>query len=98
MAAFRTKPLEKPHRIYLLYVALCSGSEQTYVDFLQSGNKQMCDLCHLAEGEACDWATSLMQSQSFTVTISGDVTFGQNHTAICEACQERQHLLDHITI
>lgn len=57
------------------------------MNFLQSGNKQMCDLCHLAEGEACDWAGSLMQSQSFTVTISGDVTFGQNHTAIREACQ-----------
>lgn len=57
------------------------------MNFLQSGNKQMCDLCHLAEGKACDWAGSLMQSQSFTVTISGDVTFGQNHTAIREACQ-----------
>lgn len=61
--------------------------------FLQSGNKQMCDLCHLAEGEACDRDGALVQSQSFTVTISGDVTFGQNHTAICEACQEKQHPL-----
>lgn len=46
----------------------------------------MCDLSYLAEGEAGDGAISLMQSHSFTVTISGDVTFGQNHTAICEAC------------
>jgi len=45
------------------------------MDFLQSGNKQMRDLCHLAEREARDWAGSLVQSQSFTVTISGDVTF-----------------------
>lgn len=45
----------------------------------------MRDLCHLAEGEACDWGASLMQSQSFTVSVSGDVTFGQNYTAICEA-------------
>lgn len=66
----------------------CSGSDQPYMDFLQSGNKQMCDLRHLAEREACDWAGALVQSQSFTVTISGDVTFGQNHTAICEACQQ----------
>lgn len=50
----------------------------------------MCDLCHLTESEACDWTGSLMQSQSFTVSVSGDVTFGQNHTAICEACQETQ--------
>lgn len=48
----------------------------------------MCDLSYLAEGEAGDGATSLMQSHSFTVTISGDVTFGQNHTAICEACRQ----------
>lgn len=53
----------------------------------------MCDLCHLAEGEARDWTSSLMQSQSFTVTVSGDITLGQNHTAICEACQETQQLL-----
>lgn len=65
----------------------------TYVDFLQGGNKQMGNFCYLAEGEASDRASSLMQSQSFTVTISGDVTFGQNHTAICEACQETQNLL-----
>ncbi len=63
------------------------------MDFLQSGNKQMCDLCHLAECEACDWAGALVQSQSFTVTISGDVTFGQYHTAICEACQETKRPL-----
>lgn len=63
------------------------------MDLLQRGNKQMCDLCHLAEGEACDRAASLVQSQGFTMTISGDVTFGQNHTAICEACQETQHPL-----
>lgn len=48
----------------------------------------MCDFCHLAEGKACYWACSLMQRQSFAVTISGDVTFGQNHTTICEACRE----------
>ena len=69
------------------------GSDHTYMNFLQSGNKQMCDLCHLAECEASDRAGSLVQGQSFTVTISGDVTFGQNHTAICEACQETEHLL-----
>lgn len=63
------------------------------MDFFQSGNKQICDFCHLAESEACDWAGSLVQSQSFTVTISGDVTFGQNYTAICEACQETQRPL-----
>lgn len=44
-------------------------------------------LSYLAEGETSDGAISLVQSHSFTVTISGDVTFGQNHTAICEACQ-----------
>lgn len=44
-------------------------------------------LSYLAEGETSDGATSLVQSQSFTVTISGDVPFGQNHTAIREACQ-----------
>lgn len=61
---------------------------ETYMDFLQSGNKQICDFCHLAEGKASDWARSFMQSQSFTVTVSGDVTFGQNHAAVCETCQE----------
>lgn len=45
-------------------------------------------LSYLAEGETSDGAISLVQSHSFTVTISGDVTFGQNHTAICEACQQ----------
>lgn len=63
-------------------------SKQTYVDLLQGGYKQMCDLSYLAEGEAGDGARSLMQSHSFTVAISGDVTFGQNHTAICEACRQ----------
>lgn len=45
------------------------------MDRFQSGNKQMGDLCHLAESEACDWTGSLVQSQSFTVTISSDVAF-----------------------
>lgn len=44
-------------------------------------------LSHLAEGETSDGAISLVQGQRFTVTISGDVTFGQNHAAIREACQ-----------
>lgn len=47
----------------------------------------MGNFSYLAEGEACDGAGSFMQSQSFTVPISGDVTFGQNHTAIREACR-----------
>lgn len=64
------------------------------MDFLQSGNIQMCGLCHLAEGEACDWAGSLVQSQCFTVTVSCDVTFGQNHTAIGEACQETSSIIN----
>lgn len=72
---------------------LC-GSEQTYMDFLQSGNKQMCDLCRLAESKACDGAGSLVQSQSFAVAISGNIAFGQNHTAICEACQTTQQPLE----
>lgn len=64
--------------------------DQTYMNSLQSGDEQMCDLCHLAESEARDRAGSLVQSQSFTVTISGDVTFSQNHAAVCEACRETQ--------
>lgn len=44
-------------------------------------------LSYLAEGETSDGAISLVQGHSFTVTISGDVTFGQNHAAICEACR-----------
>lgn len=65
-------------------------SQQTYIDLLQGGYKQMCDLSYLAEGEAGDGARSLMQRHSFTVAISGDVTFGQNHTAICEACPQEK--------
>lgn len=59
------------------------------MDFLQSGDKQMRDLRHLSESEACDWARTLVQRQSFTVTIPGDVAFGQNHAAICEACPKK---------
>lgn len=65
-------------------------SRQTYIDLLQGGYKQMRDLSYLAEGEAGDGAISLVQSHSFTVAISGDVTFGQNHTAICEACRQEK--------
>lgn len=67
-------------------------SKQTYIDLLQGGYKQMCDLSYLTEGEAGDGAISLMQSHSFTVTISGDVTFSQNHTAICEAYRQEKLL------
>lgn len=66
-------------------------THQTYKNFFQSGNKQIGCFCHLPEGESSDWATPLMQSQSFTVAVSGDVTFGQNHTAVCEACRETKH-------
>lgn len=54
----------------------CFRGMPTYKYFFQSGNKQMCNFCHLAEGQACDGAAPLMQSQSFTVTVSGDVPFG----------------------
>lgn len=69
-----------------------SQSKQTYMDLLQGGYKKMRDLSYLAEGEASDGAISLMQSHSFTVTISGDVTFGQNHTAVCKACRQEKSL------
>lgn len=61
------------------------------MDFLKRGNIQMCDFRNLTEGKARDWDGSLMQSQGFTVTISSYVTFGQNHTAICETCQETRY-------
>ena len=32
-----------------------------------------------------------MQCQSFTVPVSGDVTLGEHHTAICKACQHTHH-------
>lgn len=37
------------------------GYERTYMDFLQSCDKQMCDLRHLSESEACYWARTLVQ-------------------------------------
>lgn len=40
---------------------LLLGYEWTYMDFLQSGDKQMRDLRHLSESEACDWARTLVQ-------------------------------------
>lgn len=55
------------------------------MDFLQGGDKQMCDLGHLSESEAGDRAGALMQCQSFTVTVPSDVTLGQDHTAVCKA-------------
>lgn len=65
-------------------------SQQTYIDLLQGGYKQMRDLSHLAEGEAGDGARSLVQGHGFTVAISGDVALGQNYTAICEACPQEK--------
>lgn len=62
----------------------------THVDFLQSGNKQMSDFAHLAERKSGNWAGALMQGQSFTVPVPGDVTLGQNHAAIGEACKNTQ--------
>lgn len=57
------------------------------MDFLQGGNEQMCDFHHLSESKACDWTGALVQCQSFTVTVPSDVPFGQNHAAICKACE-----------
>lgn len=64
--------------------------QPTYKHFLQSGNKQMGHFGHLSEGEAGDWTAALVQIHHFTVTISGDVPFGQQHAAVCEACQEAE--------
>lgn len=69
-------------------------AQHTYIDLLQSGYKQMGGLSYLAEGETSDGAISLMQSHRLTVTVSGDVAFGQNHTAVREACQREQSLED----
>ena len=53
----------KVERVYLHHAAQCSHEQcsQTYMNLLQSGDKQMCDLCHLAEREAGDWAAPLVQ-------------------------------------
>lgn len=59
--------------------------EPTYMDFLQSRDEQVRRLRNLAESQAGDRNGPLVQGQGFTVTVSGDVTFGQNHAAICEA-------------
>lgn len=78
-------------------MSVSATEPKTHVDFLQGGNKQVCDLCHLSESEAGDRAGALMECQSFTVTVPSDVTFGQHHTAVCEACttkDKRKHLIN----
>lgn len=65
----------------------CRASH-TYKDFLQSRHKQVRHFGHLAEGQARDGAAALVQGQRFTVAVSGDVPFGQNHAAVREACPQ----------
>lgn len=55
-----------------------------YLNFLKRSHKQMRNFSCLTESQTCDRTASFMQGEGFTVSVSGDVTFGQNYTAVCK--------------